>query len=314
MIGDLLKQLPIALVRYVRYHGARVFGSRSTGDPGDQVFDAHAGLPKAGLDESYLEATAWPTYRGNSAPQDLRSDPLYELWSKTLGGQKWSHYFSIYRELFGHLTGSPQRVLEIGVYRGASLELWRQYFSHPETVIVGIDIEPSCAQFDSPKDGKRVRVGSQSDQAFLRAVVEEFGPFDLIIDDGSHRSADVIASFNGLFSSGLKDSGIYFVEDLHAAYWPDWRDSQDSFLDLCKELVEHMHALYQRASPVDIFVASPPDHPLAAFEVPRVATMIREIRFFDSIVAIYKTRRENAPFTIRMDYPRSADWVMGRTT
>jgi hypothetical protein len=50
-----------------------------------------------------------------------------------------------------------------------------------------------------------VRIGSQADPEFLRRVVREFGPFDLIIDDGSHHSSHIIATFNHLFDAGLKD-------------------------------------------------------------------------------------------------------------
>jgi hypothetical protein len=187
------------------------------------------------------------------------------------------------------------RILEIGVLNGAGLRLWRSYFSHPDTVVVGIDILPGCAQFESIGEGIHVRIGSQADPKFLHLVVKEFGPFDLIIDDGSHRSSHMIASFNSLFADGLNDSGIYFVEDLHANYWPAWRDTRQSFLDLCKELVEHMHAHYRQGSPESFLVAKPSYQP-KALEVPIVTTMIREIRFFDSMVAIYKTRRQYLPF------------------
>jgi hypothetical protein len=110
-----------------------------------------------------------------------------------------------------------------------------------------------------------------------------------------------VASFNHLFSSGLKDSGIYFVEDLHAGYWPTWRNSQYTFLDVCKELVEIMHAHYATTGPNDLLVDKPSDQEISAIDVPRLTTMIKEIRFFDSIVAIYKTRSKYAPFLVRRD-------------
>ena len=42
----------------------------------------------------------------------------------------------------------------------------------------------------------------------------------LVVDDGSHQAADVLASFNLLFAAGMKDEGIYIVEDLHTSYHP----------------------------------------------------------------------------------------------
>jgi hypothetical protein len=309
MIGDLLKQLIIALGRYIRYHVSRVLGLKEPAMPvtADSPKYGETARPdaladRAGLDASYLEPLAWPTYRNDQPAAVLETDPLFSLWKSTRGGHKWSQYFSIYREVFDSLTSSPQRILEIGVYRGASLDLWKRYFSHPDTSIVGIDIDPACTQFDAPNEKKHVRIGSQNDAKFISRVVAEFGPFDLIIDDGSHISSDVIGSFNYLFASGLKDSGIYFVEDLHAGYWTGWRDSRKSFLDLCAELVEHMHAHYRIPEPGNkFFNARPSDNEMISIKVPKITTMIKEIRFFDSIVAIYKTRQEYVPYYLRME-------------
>ena len=256
---------------------------------------------QAALDGSYEQRIPWPTYRLSGPAPEVLSDELYQLWATIPGGHKWTHYFSVYEAVFGPRRADPLRILEIGVLAGASLQLWRRYFTHPESIIVSIDIMPSCSDFDSPSDGIHVRIGSQTDAAFLRRVIQEFGPFDLIVDDGSHHSSHIIASFNHLYSDGLKDSGIYFVEDLHANYWLPWRDSRRSFLDVCKELIEHMHAHYGCAPPAAFMINQASDQPMASLDVPRVTTMIKEIRFFDSIVAIYKTRRTYIPYYLRRE-------------
>jgi hypothetical protein len=305
MLGSVLKQLGVALAQFVRFHTARTLrlnepkASVAPNAPGESMPEEQtieAVNDQVGLDAQYLRPYRWPSYREDVVPKELSSDPLYQLWTETSGGHKWTQYFAVYRDVFGSLTSRPMRILEIGVLNGAGLRLWRRYFSHPDTVVVGIDIEPGCAQFDSPKEGIRVRIGSQADPRFLQQLIKEFGPFDLIIDDGSHRSSHMIASFNCLFAEGLKESGIYFVEDLHANYWPAWRDTRRSFLDVCKELVEHMHAHYQQGSPSLFLVAKASHQSMAALEVPIITTMIREIRFFDSIVAIYKARRQHIPY------------------
>jgi hypothetical protein len=304
MLGSVLKQLGVALAQFVRFHAARTLRlnepkvSVAPNAPGESMPEEQtieAVNDQLGLDAQYLRPYRWPSYREDVVPKELSSDPLYQLWTETSGGHKWTQYFAVYRDVFGSLTSRPMRILEIGVLNGAGLRLWRRYFSHPDTVVVGIDIEPGCAQFDSPNEGIRVRIGSQADPKFLQQLIKEFGPFDLIIDDGSHRSSHMIASFNYLFAEGLVESGIYFVEDLHANYWPAWRDTRRSFLDVCKELVEHMHAHYQQGSPSLFMVAKASHQSMAALEVPIITTMIREIRFFDSIVAIYKTRRQYIP-------------------
>jgi hypothetical protein len=304
MIGGLLKQLFQALGRYIWYHTTRVFHRQ---EPTETPVMANAlridsSSNDIGLDPAYERPIQWPSYRKNVPDEKVLSDALYQLWATTSHGHKWSHYFAAYQSVFGPRRTEPMRVLEIGVLEGSSLRLWKRYFTHPDTVIVGIDIQPGCIQFDAPADGIRVRIGSQDDGAFLKRVVREFGPFDLIIDDGSHHSSHIIASFNHLYSDGLKDSGIYFVEDLHANYWHPWRDSTRSFLDLCKELLEHMHAHYRSAPPAAFLVDNPSDQPMAALEVPLITTMIKEIRVFDSIVAIYKTDREHIPYYVRSEH------------
>jgi hypothetical protein len=315
-----MKQLVRGLGRFVWYHTTRIFhreqGTENAVSAAPQVLPATSVSPatpveplepatrasidalnnQVGLDPKYERRVQWRSYRKNVPPQEILSDTLYQSWITMPGGHKWSHYFAIYQAVFGPRRAEPLRILEIGVLGGASLRLWKRYF----TLIVGIDILPECIKFDAPADGIRVRIGNQTDARFLKRVVEEFGPFDLIIDDGSHHSSHIIASFNHLYADGLKESGIYFVEDLHASYWHPWRDSRRSFLDVCKELLEHMHAHYQRAAPQAFLINKPSDQPMAALEVPLITTMIKEIRFFDSIVAIHKTHREYIPYYLRV--------------
>jgi hypothetical protein len=303
MLGDLLKQLAVALPKFIWYQFRRPFlpaTPKSTQPPPpSEVVPAIESLNNyIGLDASYLSLVPWTAYRNDIPGPEVLSDPLYQLWTSTSGGRKWSHYFWIYQAIFEPIRHKPLRILEIGVMLGSSQKLWKRYFDHPQTQIVGIDIDPKCRELDAPQNGTHVRIGNQADPDFLKSVVAEFGAFDLIIDDGSHVSSHIIASFNHLFASGLKDSGIYFVEDLHANYWPGWRDSRKSFLDVCKELLEHMNGHYQRWPQDAFLVLKPSDQPAEALYVPRITTMIKEMRFFDSIVAIYKAKLENIPYML----------------
>jgi hypothetical protein len=107
--------------------------------------------------------------------------------------------------------------LEIGVLRGESLRMWWQYFYMSK--IVGIDIEPQCVSHDN--DRMIIETGSQADHVFLNEVMRDHGPFDIILDDGSHMNEHVIYSFEHLFES-LKSGGVYIVEDCGTSYWEDW--------------------------------------------------------------------------------------------
>lgn len=150
------------------------------------------------LSAELLQKAIW------SEPDD-RKEPAGELFRhfRTVNGaHKWHHYFPVYEQLFGDLQDRPINILEIGVYKGASLELWRRFF-HSESVIVGVDIDASCKRFHDPENNIHVRIGSQADAGFLSSLGREFGPFDLVIDDGSHITSHMIATFNALFDSHL---------------------------------------------------------------------------------------------------------------
>jgi hypothetical protein len=310
MLGGLLKELLRALGRLVGYRRELILQppEKSSASPPPPVSiktspaytttaDSIANLTDSiGLDPKYLRHIRWPCYQSDVPSQEVVSDALYKMWTTFPGGNKWTHYFEIYEAVFGPIRTQPLRILEIGIWHGASMKLWRKYFEHSKTIIVGVDVLPECRQYDAPDTGVHVRIGSQGDPAFLKKVVEEFGPFDLIIDDGSHQSSHIIASFNHLYADGLKDTGIYFVEDLHANYWHPWRDSKESFLDVCKELLEEMHAHYRESTPEDFLTCPPSERTTTAVDVPQITTMIKEMRFFDSIVAIYKMHREYVPY------------------
>jgi hypothetical protein len=115
-------------------------------------------------------------------------------------------------------------LLEIGIYHGGSLLLWRDYF--PRGIIVGIDREPP-RDFRTP-DRVRVFQGDQADRAFLTRVAAESAPqgFDIIIDDASHIGELTKISFWHLFDRHLKPGGLYVIEDWGTGYWSDWPDGR----------------------------------------------------------------------------------------
>lgn len=146
-----------------------------------------------------------------------------------LNCMKLAHYLSIYSDIFSPFLCKPVKVLEIGVQHGGSLRLWQNFFGNDLLEWTGIDINPQCASLNQAIADKRHRVfiGSQEDPVFLSRVAQERGPFDIIIDDGSHLSKHIIASFECLASQVAND-GLYIIEDVHATYWEGFRAQQPS--------------------------------------------------------------------------------------
>lgn len=165
---------------------------------------------------------------------------------------KWHHYLPAYDRYFAAFRAAraPVRLLEIGVFLGGSIELWRSYFG-PSARIFGVDVDPNCAQFDG--ESGSIRIGSQDDAAFLTRVVGEMGGLDIVIDDGSHRAAHQRASFDVLYPL-LADGGLYVVEDLHTSYWDEFEggyDSPGSFISRIKTLIDDMHHWYHDRGQVE---------------------------------------------------------------
>lgn len=183
---------------------------------------------------------------------------------------KWKHYLPLYVKHLASFRGGPVRLLEIGVWKGGSLRLWRRYFG-PEAIIFGIDIDPACAALDG--QDAQVRIGSQDDDGFLERVVSEMQGVDVVIDDGSHVSAHQVASFNALFPR-LNQGGVYICEDLHSNYWRGWHQGgyrrASTFIEACKRLVDDVHSDFH-------------SRPSAGF-----ARQIAGIHFYNSMIVIDK--------------------------
>jgi hypothetical protein len=131
---------------------------------------------------------------------------------------KWLHYFAVYDQILAPYIGSKVKMLEIGVFKGGSLALWRKFLGE-EAVVFGVDIKPDCSAFDG--ECASVRIGSQDDPEFLRSVVAEMGGIDVVLDDGSHIARHQRVSFDVLFPL-LPEGGMYIIEDMHTAYWSDF--------------------------------------------------------------------------------------------
>jgi len=129
---------------------------------------------------------------------------------------KDGYRLQVYEELFEHLTSREVSILELGVYKGKSLLLYRDYFE--KGTIVGLDLNP--VQIDDPSGRIRVYQGYQQDVALLDSIAREQAPggFDLISDDCSHIAELTRISFWHLFVNHLKPGGIYAIEDINTGF------------------------------------------------------------------------------------------------
>jgi cephalosporin hydroxylase len=190
---------------------------------------------------------------------------------------KWTHYFPLYESHLKRYQNRSCTILEIGCDKGGSLRLWKRLLG-PYAIIVGLDIDPLCKEAE--EEQIHITIGSQADPETLNQLIEQYAPFDVIIDDGSHVMSDIATSFRQLFNHVSID-GCYIVEDLHTAYWPEFGGGLGhpaSFIEFTKQVIDAIHFAYLRETPnLDPLVLN-------------VAKATRSVHIADSMVIFEKGR------------------------
>jgi len=145
---------------------------------------------------------------------------IYSNYSGFPGFDHWIKYGPAYDENIFHVReravaqGRKVQMLEIGIQSGGSTRVWKRYFRGTLSY-VGLDIDSMTKKFQSLAEGIRIEIGSQLDTAVLSKICSEYGPFDLVVDDGGHTNNMMITSLKSLWGC-MKDGGVYAIEDLHA--------------------------------------------------------------------------------------------------
>jgi len=106
------------------------------------------------------------------------------------------HYFDIYESHFERFRGKSPTILEIGVFGGGSLTMWKAYFG-PGAKIVGVDINPACKIHEA--EGNEIFIGSQDDPTLLNTILSKYPKIDIVLDDGSHKMQHMIATFEHMY-------------------------------------------------------------------------------------------------------------------
>ena len=148
---------------------------------------------------------------------------LIEIEKKYPSKIKPEGFLEIYDKYFKDYQDKKIKILEIGVDKGASLRIWREYFS--KAIICGLDIDKKDFEIENVD----IIVGDQSNLDILSKIATKYGSFDIIIDDGSHRNKHVIKSLEYLFDY-LNYDGFYIVEDLQTSYFPRYGGSRYNLL------------------------------------------------------------------------------------
>ena len=135
---------------------------------------------------------------------------LHELGMKYNTDKSYEHNFcSIYER---ELPKDIKTLIEIGIDKGASLNMWAEYYK--DAKIIGFDILDKSSLSYLPNI--ETKLLDQSNLEQLKTVANNYKDIDIIVDDGSHRYEHQIKTFEALFNS-LKSLGYYIIEDLHTS-------------------------------------------------------------------------------------------------
>lgn len=195
-------------------------------------------------------------------------------------------YLRKYEKYLPFNRADELNILEIGVLQGASLKTWSQYYTN--STVLGIDIDEKCKSLETQKI--KIEIGSQNDLFFLEKVCNKYGPFDLIVDDGSHLNQDVITSFKFLFDF-LKNDRIYIVEDVVTSYWREHNGGYkkyDAMVEFFKNIIDEVNFFGDKLNSAN-YCQRKDELLLKQFDKQNfIGKNIESINFLNSIIIINK--------------------------
>ena len=231
--------------------------------------------PQTESDNSIGQSTAHILPADNNPPSDTVNGGL-KIYSDFLSAERYcakhDTYFSAYEHLLKQYVGQPITFVEIGVYNGGSLGMWRSYFG-PQARIIGIDLNPGAKTLE--QDGFEIIIGDQADPLFWQKLFSEIGEVDVILDDGGHMNhQQIVTCIEGI--PNIRDGGQLIIEDTHTSYLPGFNTPpQHTFIEFIKRSIDTINSRFP-----DI----PERHPI-------VRNHVWSIECFESIVALRIDRR-----------------------
>lgn len=156
---------------------------------------------------------------------------------------KWSHYFDIYERHLGKFVDKKPVVVEVGVYRGGSAEMWKKYFGEGATII-GIDIDQNIKNY--PTEGCTQIIGDQGSPEFWDNFLTQYPEIDVFLDDGSHICSHQILTMQKVWPH-IRKGGIFMCEDTHTSYWANYGGGlrvPSNYTNYAKQITDTMNSEY----------------------------------------------------------------------
>lgn len=168
----------------------------------------------------------------NNMTPNSSGNPLRDYFDGLTSGPgvwKWLHYFEVYHRHLAKFVGRAVTVLEIGVFSGGSLQMWKRYFGE-RSQLHGVDIQDACRAHEGK--GISIHIGDQSDREFWQKFRKTVPSIDVVIDDGSHIAEHQRITCEELLPI-LNPGGVYICEDIHG---------RNSFCDHLHRVADQLNA------------------------------------------------------------------------
>jgi SAM-dependent methyltransferase len=190
---------------------------------------------------------------------------------------KWLHYFEVYDRHFRKFRGQEVNILEIGVYSGGSLAMWRDYFG-PKCRVYGVDIDQRCKKLES--ESVKVFIGDQGDREFWKRFKAEVPTIDILIDDGGHQTYQQIVTFEEMLSH-LQPGGVFLCEDLTGEF--------SGFVSYLNGFVHKLNAYHLKAARED-------HERYLTSQASELQSHVRAVAFYPFVTVVEKRERPLTEF------------------
>jgi hypothetical protein len=215
-------------------------------------------------------------------------NPLWDYFESHRAGQgiwKWTHYFEIYQRHLSKFVGRSPHVVEIGIYSGGSLPMWRPYFG-PGCHVSGIDIQEECKTYaDSDVS---IHIGDQADRGFWKKFRESSPGVDVLIDDGGHLAEQQSVTLEEMLPY-LKPGGVYLCEDICGV--------NNAFAEFVHRVADRLNALHgaqtQKIDGGTAFTTTP------------FQQMVHSVHIYPFVVVIERT---DHPVSCLRDVKHGTEW------
>jgi hypothetical protein len=208
-----LADLVAALLSFVREPRASLHILRTLPEmlAGSRLAKDWTGEPSSR--QSAAEADSGESGGLTTTPADSVTNPLalyFKSHTKGRGIWKYEHYLDVYHRFFAKFVGKEVHVVEVGIFSGGSLDMWKSYFG-PKCKVYGIDIREECKVYAD--DRVEIFIGDQADRTFWKSFKEKVPQVDILIDDGGHLPEQQIATLEEMLPH-LRPGGVYLCEDI----------------------------------------------------------------------------------------------------